>query len=809
MGARLGLALVLALGGAARAAEFEFVRDGKAVASIVVASDAPPAEQFAAREFQAILATMSGASLPLADKVPPDAAHVVLVGTGAARMAGSTVLAAAQLDDIRDDGYAITTLLNTKPRHMILLGKEPRGTLFAVHELLESYLDCGFFSDGNHVPRRATVAVPRVSVLGNPAFRIRACYVPTHFYAPKRFQAALWSLDDWKAFLGWMAKKKMNCLVVDFAAASRSWGSAFDRAFPEVRPFKKEMLPRELATPTSKYTARLGWDLHPDHVADLRQKALAYARETLGLEVLYIFHLGQFEPVLRMAHPRLKWLPASNDRLPLGTRSRTACLDATDPKWRELQVRLWQSILKAYGKADHYVLSLRSQPPTTDPGGRDLTLVPAAFEMLKEVDPDATPILSTWDSPRWGQTPAQKCAFLDDLPQGTQLLYAEPDFPIVSFHIDVEYAKDTLYWATRQFRNRPFLYASPWGGGAGNDLFENRFGVLRNQFRHFLGTYYPKTVAPAVATRRDAIGFINWNEIRGVNPLMDDLCGEFSWTGLFQWRGEGAYTNPILRRYLRRRYGNDAVFAISEAYKQAIRGAPRSDADINYRAYGDSRSMFVGIIDAARASIALALGCKDRIKDSPFFEPDLVDLGRNYLHQVIHHDYAEILRRVAAAKAAAAAKRYSSQDRDKALEDLKKLQADLLAAQKTLIRLLATRKDMCLDDAILGAMATPQANPNLPQAVREHQSGLFVNGYPLTDSIEYHSELKNRQIAFFLDYARKEITTPTDTPVPSWSEFFLRGAADFVEKAKPARYDSKAERALPSAILTEYLRQTQ
>jgi len=280
--------------------------------------------------------------------------------------------------------------------------------------------------------------------------------------------------------------------------------------------------------------------------------------------------------------------------------------------------------------------------------------------------------------------------------------------------------------------------------------------------------------------------------------MMDNLSSEFAWTGLFQWRGEGAHTNPILRRYLSRRYTKASKFQISEAYKQLFRGAPRAGADANYRAYARNADAIHGQLTASRAAVALAVACKDKAKDSPFYEKDLVDFGRNYIHQLLSALCDQVLEQVAAAKAGKA--------NADAKKTVKTLSEQILAAHKTLIRLLATRKDMSLDDAILEAAATEGANKSLDRIVREQQSGLYLDGFCLVDSLEYHSQLKAKQIANFLKYAEAQMAAPTKDAVPDWKSFFTFGAPDFVEKTKTAPYDGKAEKTAASDILTEYLK---
>ena len=239
---RNSLVLVLTLTMASQAFALELVRGGKAVARIVVAADAPRVERFAASELQSAIVAMSGAKLPIASDLSGEAAAWVLVGEGAARLAGDDVVTAAQLAEVRDDGYAMATVETGQRPYLVLLAQQPRGTLFAVYNLLETAFSCGFFTDGDRYPKRRDLAVYGLSIVGNPTFPLRACWVPARFYGPKRFRPALWDAKDWRRFLLWMAKKKMNCLAVELSGESRAWGEAFEQAFPEARRLKRETL---------------------------------------------------------------------------------------------------------------------------------------------------------------------------------------------------------------------------------------------------------------------------------------------------------------------------------------------------------------------------------------------------------------------------------------------------------------------------------------------------------------------------------------------------------------------------------------
>lgn len=831
MSSRSFLTAVLCLVIAADAWAIDLVRGGKPAATIVVAPGASKAVRFAAQELQSILEKVSGARLPISTKVPGGARTLVLVGSQAANLAGKDVLAAANLGEVRDDGYAITALPKRKPPCLVIVSREPRGTLFAVYDLLERFVGCGFFADGDYYPKKRDVRMLDTTLIGNPAHAVRLSYVDTRFYAPKRFQATLWNAEDWKQYLRWMAKRKYNCLAVNMTAESRTWGEAFDRAFPETRRAKTETVNPRGATGTLSVTSRMGWGLSAGYTTNLMKEVITYARETLGLKTLYVFAYGQFEGTLQQVHPDFSWLAPSPASLE-GNAGQNVWLAATDAKCQELQTRLWESIIKTYGKANHYLVFCR---PDLDPTPAwASTIVGLATKALERIDPDGAIALSTTERDLWGKGPQERLDFLRKLPSGASVFYLTTRAPDVSplrsdrfefrdhrrraySGISPRVANDTgasivredlrdlphylpsLVIAFELFAGRPYWYGCAWGSGPSHDLLENRYDVLIYHNLHRLHT----------PGRRRARGFCSWTPIRGTNPLMEHLCGEFAWRGYNVWRSEGASDNRFTRYYLVRRYALTDVSGhrpAAAALKQTVRGAPLATGGRNYRAYAHWANVDVAGEPFCRRAVEITLGFKEAAKASPFYERDLVDLGRNYLHQHIYRRYGQVRTLVQSAKAAAKTENYTNQDRNRNLERLDKLGKEIGAAHKALTRLIATRKDMCLDEAILEATKTPGANRNLAQAIREHQSGTFADARTLVDSLEYHQQVKTRQIAFFLNYAKQELTNPSSKAVPTWRHFLFHGTREFIERAKPVPYDQKAERSLPSQILQEFLK---
>ncbi|HPD15183.1 MAG TPA: alpha-glucuronidase family glycosyl hydrolase [Planctomycetota bacterium] len=786
------------------ASGFELIRGGKPSATLVVADKAADAERFAAAELQAFLEKATGAKLAIVGKLPAGGQPVVLVGQTTVREAGEEFVTASQLAQIRDDGYAISTM--AKQPALLLVGKEPRGTLYAVYDLLEAELGCGFFVDGDHVPQRSDVVLRRQNILGNPAFTDRTYYVPLGLYGPKRFQATLWNAEDWKPFLRWMAKKKMNSLAIPFTLVSRAWGTAFDQAFPEAKGQRPEVL--EGVDAKAGVTARMGYGLNPEYTTALLKDVFAYARQTLGLKITYVYVYGEFEQSLRKAMPNLAWQPPYPASYPAAAGGSCA-LAPSEPRIRELQAKLWKAIVDTYGTDHSYVVCGEPAPRMAAASQSSESRSLAAIETMRQVDPKAQIRVPSWEAPSWGNTPEARSRFISQLPPDVGFLYWDPDLGALRRKLDLRFVteieridsrmagsyRDTVYTAADRLAGRSLAYAVPWSDGPNDDLFTNRFWLLANCFHHF------NHLIPAPK----AVGFWNWHDLRRVNPMMDDLCAEFAWGAAYVWRAEGAQTNRAVSNYLQRRYAPAAIFPMAEAQKEGLRGAPRPETGVNYRAYTGWGSISAPGSSAARTAVALALACKPAAGASLFYEADLVDLGRNYLHQHIQESCNRVLAIVRDAKRAAATNGYSTQVKEESLAALQKAEKQLLAAHKALSRLIATRKDMCLDDAILEATATKGANKLLAQAIREQQSPLFNDGYALTDTLEYHQQVAGRQLQQVLDYARRELGTPTADAVPGWESFFRQGAEQYIEKSDPVAYDKKAEKAAASAILQEFL----
>ena len=146
-------------------------REGKSDYLIVVAADATPPEQTAAKELQAHLAKVTGATLPivLEAKAPADARQIV-VGPSARLKQLAPDLDVAKLGH---DGIVMKTV----GHNLLLAGRRPRGTLYAVYTFLEDVVGCRWWtSTESFVPHKPTLALPTLDVTYAPPLRVREAF---------------------------------------------------------------------------------------------------------------------------------------------------------------------------------------------------------------------------------------------------------------------------------------------------------------------------------------------------------------------------------------------------------------------------------------------------------------------------------------------------------------------------------------------------------------------------------------------------------------------------------------------------------
>ncbi|MDR3676652.1 MAG: alpha-N-acetylglucosaminidase N-terminal domain-containing protein, partial [Acidobacteriota bacterium] len=80
------------------------------------------------------------------------------------------------------EAYVVRAINAGGKTKVVFLGGTGIATLYAVYHYLEKYCGCGFYWDGDHVPRRETLPAQGVNITAEPYFRERMCMNLTHYW---------------------------------------------------------------------------------------------------------------------------------------------------------------------------------------------------------------------------------------------------------------------------------------------------------------------------------------------------------------------------------------------------------------------------------------------------------------------------------------------------------------------------------------------------------------------------------------------------------------------------------------------------
>ena len=200
---------------------WHLVLEGEGQVLVVIGERATSAERHAAEELARYVEAMSGARLPVVlEREARNAPRRVLVGRPetndlvAEHVAAGRVQLSAERPGL--DGFVLKTLpragAGPESWDLVLGGSRDRATLYAVYDLLERVLDVGFFWDGEFVPKRSTLALPRLDVAERPRFPIRQHLQACAF----GYTTYPWEWAEWKHEIDWMAKRRQNRMMLDW-----------------------------------------------------------------------------------------------------------------------------------------------------------------------------------------------------------------------------------------------------------------------------------------------------------------------------------------------------------------------------------------------------------------------------------------------------------------------------------------------------------------------------------------------------------------------------------------------------------------
>lgn len=155
---------------------FVMARDGMPSCIIVLRSNAPKAERYAAEELAQYLKEMTGASLPIREtdyaSIPTNA-HAVLIGQGGWLGMSRFSTSVEDLDIQGPQSYVIKTYADGEPDILLITGATPRATVYAVFGLLLKLGVRWYTPDVTRVPHSATVDPGELDITDFPCFHYR------------------------------------------------------------------------------------------------------------------------------------------------------------------------------------------------------------------------------------------------------------------------------------------------------------------------------------------------------------------------------------------------------------------------------------------------------------------------------------------------------------------------------------------------------------------------------------------------------------------------------------------------------------
>ncbi len=589
---------------------------------IVLSSTAGPAERRAASEFRRILKRMGGMDLLVLrnpaelSSIGADESHA-----GHEDTAGRVYIGWAPTElkvDLAEsalgfDGYVIRCTGNS----LVLAGSQPYSALYAVYRFFEEHLGCGFFEEGEQIPRAETVTVGEIEESRRPRFKWRMYFANMQdAYSGMRW----WTWEEFKPWVDYLVKKRFNILES---------GNIADCCGIGALAANRLGVPVELT------------DWQKERIALLR-RVFDYAREA-GIRVRYRMQLHVGTPAVNpgfspYADGRQLQEFVDGYQAMTGVKIRVAplewcgeseiVLDPRDPVTR----RFTTAVVESYGEAlgtDHlYSLWLPTEETWVeeDPDrAAELThaSVDGMIQAVRDGDPDAVLF-----SPR----------VCTDNPTATAQAQAVRDagLPVIG-NMFLNHG-GRMY----DFLRCDYYWDLPWSTGmcgqCGRETNPN--GDIETAINN------ARSLAdnPRAANLQ---GFMVSTETNHRNVMTMDLYAELS------WNPADVDANDYVERWNRRRYGPAAegtrpavqIFAetIMAYFDPCTHNGPlyrNWDGTLLPGLTSGSVKRLIGFLPVLHDMLEILLSQYDALEDSPMYRFDLVDIGRTYLAGIFNHRLA-------------------------------------------------------------------------------------------------------------------------------------------------------------------------
>ena len=466
---------------------------------------------------------------------PPKGAVCFVIGP-AARNRLTAALAAEgrlpQLDKLpaHAEGFAAAAADVGGAKVVVLAGRNPIGSLYAVYDYLETSCGVGFFQDGEHVPQLDAMPADHIARAEQPRFdnRLHLCW--NAHRGLKKYHSYWWTADEWKRELDWMVKRRLNLVRIDMGYYSNFAGDAFIQAFPEIGPEKEERLDPHLAG----WPVEWGWP--PEYKRAQTREMLDSGRK-LSIRFVYGTDYGTVPFRFKEKHPDFKYLPGDQY-------GESRQISPYDPMAYEVTRKYLAKIIDLFG-TDH--LYMASPFAEIDVGGGDdeknldfrIEAAKGILRLIDDVDKQGTWVTDTWDladSPqRWNEQRVKR--YMDSFPDDKMYLY------------------ETAADVGPVFQKYGYWHGKRWAFGvinafAGKEVIHANIDEMMERLRQ-------------AAACKTCTGLFMVPELTHANVMWWDLVTRLAWHPEISF-------DEYLKDFVVRRYGRQAQGPMLRAWKQIV-----------------------------------------------------------------------------------------------------------------------------------------------------------------------------------------------------------------------------------------------
>ena len=429
-----------------------------------------------------------------------------------------------------NDAYAVTS---KGPASVAITGSNMRSVLYGVYDLFERRGGCGWFWDGDVVPRRGAIDLSGLDVREESRFSYRGLRYFAH-RGLTRFQAEHWGFEDWRREIDWCLKNRLNLFMLRIGQ-----DDLFQRAFPDVCAYPDASKPLPGAGRAFDNRS-LFWPLQ--FRGELRKKVMAYAFER-GMMAPEDFgtmtHWYSRTPQDFLEKMKPDFMPQSSE----GYNDPSGLVwDIRKAKWMDAYWKLTAASMREYGRPDilHTIgVAERDMFATAAENRRaKIELTNALFDEARRRYPSAKRIFAGWDIYCMNK-PEEAKAFLKHIPND-----------VIIWDYEADAYRNTNFTEWDVIGKRPYTFGIFMAYEAGLDPRTNYSLIAQRQ--------------RLIANDPMCVGYILWPESSHVDTMGLEYFVRNA------WRADKADVDSLVRGLCSRRYPADHVERMGELWRDAI-----------------------------------------------------------------------------------------------------------------------------------------------------------------------------------------------------------------------------------------------